>query len=130
MAVRQYQSRPVPDAVVERIAEAGRLTGSCTDWGPWHRAGLKAALIALNQFPSSPPWQPQPCRLPVTRHPSCPSGRPATAACLRPAGRASHSSCALEVVPAARGGTGGVLGGSGGCVCEKGFCISYRPPSL
>jgi hypothetical protein len=51
MAVRQYQSRPVPDAVVERIAEAGRLTGSCADWGPWHRAGLKAALIALNQFP-------------------------------------------------------------------------------
>ena len=28
LAVRSYQAKPVPDAVVRRILEAGRLTGS------------------------------------------------------------------------------------------------------
>jgi nitroreductase len=36
LAVRQYQSRPVPDAVLERIVEAGRLTGSGMNGQPWH----------------------------------------------------------------------------------------------
>jgi nitroreductase len=36
LAVRQYQSRPVPDAVVEHIVEAGRLTGSGMNGQPWH----------------------------------------------------------------------------------------------
>jgi nitroreductase len=36
LAVRSYQDRPVPDAVVRRIVEAGRLTGSGMNRQPWH----------------------------------------------------------------------------------------------
>jgi nitroreductase len=36
LAVRSYQDRPVPDAVIRRIVEAGRLTGSGMNRQPWH----------------------------------------------------------------------------------------------
>jgi nitroreductase len=36
LAVRQYQDRPVPEATVERIVEAARLTGSAMNAQPWH----------------------------------------------------------------------------------------------
>ena len=36
LAVRSYQEKPVPDAVVRRIVEAGRLTGSGMNGQPWH----------------------------------------------------------------------------------------------
>jgi nitroreductase len=36
LAVRSYQDKPVPDAVVRRIVEAGRLTGSGMNRQPWH----------------------------------------------------------------------------------------------
>lgn len=36
LAVRSYQSTPVPDALVRRIVEAGRLTGSGMNRQPWH----------------------------------------------------------------------------------------------
>jgi nitroreductase len=36
LAVRSYQDTPVPDAVVRRIVEAGRLTGSGMNSQPWH----------------------------------------------------------------------------------------------
>jgi nitroreductase len=36
LAVRQYQDRPVPDEVVRKIVEAGRLTGSSRNGQPWH----------------------------------------------------------------------------------------------
>jgi len=36
LAVRSYQDRPVPDAVVRRIVEAGRLTGSGMNRQPWN----------------------------------------------------------------------------------------------
>jgi nitroreductase len=36
LAVRRYQARPVPDAVIRRILEAGRLTGSGMNGQPWH----------------------------------------------------------------------------------------------
>ena len=36
LAVRSYQDKPVPDAVVHRIVEAGRLTGSGMNGQPWH----------------------------------------------------------------------------------------------
>lgn len=36
LAVRQYQDRPVPDATVQRIVEAARLTGSAMNAQPWH----------------------------------------------------------------------------------------------
>jgi nitroreductase len=34
--VRRYQDRPVPDAVLRRILEAGRLTASAVNRQPWH----------------------------------------------------------------------------------------------
>jgi nitroreductase len=36
LAVRRYQDRPVPEATVRRILEAGRLTGSAMNLQPWH----------------------------------------------------------------------------------------------
>jgi nitroreductase len=36
LAVRSYQQQPVPDPVVRRIVEAGRLTGSGMNRQPWH----------------------------------------------------------------------------------------------
>src|SRR5256712_6265874 len=36
LAVRSYRTKPVPDAVVRRIVEAGRLTGSGMNRQPWH----------------------------------------------------------------------------------------------
>jgi nitroreductase len=36
LAVRRYQDRPVPEAVVRKIVEAGRLTGSAMNLQPWH----------------------------------------------------------------------------------------------
>ena len=36
LAVRSYETTPVPDAVVRRIVEAGRLTGSGMNGQPWH----------------------------------------------------------------------------------------------
>jgi nitroreductase len=36
LAVRSYQERPVPEDVVRRILEAGRLTASAMNKQPWH----------------------------------------------------------------------------------------------
>jgi nitroreductase len=36
LAVRSYQSKPIPLDVVRRIVEAGRLTGSAMNSQPWH----------------------------------------------------------------------------------------------
>jgi nitroreductase len=36
LAVRRYQDRPVPAATLQRIVEAGRLTGSAKNGQPWH----------------------------------------------------------------------------------------------
>jgi nitroreductase len=36
LAVRTYQAAPVPDALIRRIVEAGRLTGSGMNGQPWH----------------------------------------------------------------------------------------------
>ncbi len=36
LAVRAYQEKPVSPAVVRRIVEAGRLTGSSMNGQPWH----------------------------------------------------------------------------------------------
>jgi nitroreductase len=36
LAVRRYQDRPVPDDVLRRIVEAGRLTASSMNRQPWH----------------------------------------------------------------------------------------------
>ena len=39
LAVRSYRDTPIPDAVVRRIVEAGRLTGSGMNRQPWHKLG-------------------------------------------------------------------------------------------
>ena len=36
LAIRSYQKKPIPDALVRRIVEAGRLTGSGMNRQPWH----------------------------------------------------------------------------------------------
>ena len=36
LAIRSYSDTPIPDAVVRRIVEAGRLTGSGMNGQPWH----------------------------------------------------------------------------------------------
>jgi len=36
MAVREYQDKPVPDEVVDRIIDAARLTASGSNRQPWH----------------------------------------------------------------------------------------------
>ena len=36
LAVRRYADRPIPDSVVRRIVEAGRLTASSMNKQPWH----------------------------------------------------------------------------------------------
>jgi len=36
LAVRGYQDRPVPETVLRRIVEAGRLTASAKNAQPWH----------------------------------------------------------------------------------------------
>jgi nitroreductase len=36
LAVRQYDSRPVPRDTIDRVVEAGRLTASSMNRQPWH----------------------------------------------------------------------------------------------
>jgi len=36
LAVRRYEDRPIPDTVVRRIIEAGRVTASSMNRQPWH----------------------------------------------------------------------------------------------
>jgi nitroreductase len=36
LAVREYRDEPVPEDIVRRIVEAGRLTGSSQNGQPWH----------------------------------------------------------------------------------------------
>ena len=36
LAVRRYQDRPVPEQVIRRVLEAGRLSGSGVNRQPWH----------------------------------------------------------------------------------------------
>lgn len=36
LAVREYQDKPVPEEMISKILEAGRLTGSSRNRQPWH----------------------------------------------------------------------------------------------
>ena len=58
LAVRSYQAKPVPDAVVRRILEAGRLTGSGMNGQPWHFIVVRdpATLKSLGALASSGPY--------------------------------------------------------------------------
>jgi len=58
LAVRSYQPKPVPDAVVRRIVEAGRLTGSGMNRQPWHFIVVRDrdVLRRLGALASSGPY--------------------------------------------------------------------------
>src|SRR5438093_13295473 len=58
LAVGRYQDKPVPDAVVQRIVEAGRLTGSGMNRQPWHFIVVrdKNMLRRLGALASSGPY--------------------------------------------------------------------------
>ena len=58
LAVRSYKDTPVPDAVVRRIVEAGRLTGSGMNRQPWHFIVVRdrEALRRLGALASSGPY--------------------------------------------------------------------------
>jgi nitroreductase len=58
LAVRRYQDRPVPEATVSRILEAGRLTGSAMNRQPWHFVVVqdRERLRQLGRLASSGPY--------------------------------------------------------------------------
>jgi nitroreductase len=58
LAVRSYQSTPVPDAVLRRIVEAGHLTGSGMNGQPWHFIAIRdgETLRRLGAMASSGPY--------------------------------------------------------------------------
>jgi nitroreductase len=58
LAVRQYEDRPVPDEVVRRIVEAGRLTASSINKQPWHFVVVKdrGRLRRLGSLVKSGPY--------------------------------------------------------------------------
>ena len=61
LAVREFDARPIPDDVMRRIIEAGRLTASSMNLQPWHfvlvtdREGLRelGALISTGRYVAS-----------------------------------------------------------------------------
>ena len=58
LAVRGYQDKPVPDVVIRRIVEAGRLTGSGMNRQPWHFIVVRDrdTLRRLGALASSGPY--------------------------------------------------------------------------
>jgi nitroreductase len=58
LAVRSYQNTSVPDGVVRRIVEAGRLTGSGMNRQPWHFIVVRDSetLHRLGALASSGPY--------------------------------------------------------------------------
>jgi nitroreductase len=58
LAVRQYQDRPVPEATVQRIVEAARLTGSAMNAQPWHLVVVqdRDTLRQLGRLAGSGPY--------------------------------------------------------------------------
>ncbi len=61
LAVRGYQSKPVPHDVIIRIVEAGRLTGSAMNSQPWHFIVVQepATLRQLGALARSGPYTSQ-----------------------------------------------------------------------
>lgn len=58
LAVRDYRDTPVPEDVVRRIVEAGRLTGSGMNRQPWHFIVVRepSTLRQLGQMASGGPY--------------------------------------------------------------------------
>ncbi len=61
LAVRSYQDRSVPEAVLRRIVEAGRLTASAMNVQPWHFIVVQdpERLLRLGALARSGPYVPQ-----------------------------------------------------------------------
>lgn len=58
LAVRRYLDRPVPETVIRKILEAGRLTGSAMNVQPWHFIVVQEGetLRRLGALASSGPY--------------------------------------------------------------------------
>jgi nitroreductase len=58
LAIRSYRNTPVPEAVVRRIVEAGRLTGSAMNRQPWHFIVVRdrTTLRRLGELAPSGPY--------------------------------------------------------------------------
>jgi nitroreductase len=58
LAVRRYQERPIAEELVDRIVEAGRLTGSSMNLQPWHFIVVRDrdALRQLGSLARSGPY--------------------------------------------------------------------------
>jgi len=58
LAVRRYLDRAVPETIVQRIVEAGRLTGSAMNLQPWHFIVVqdRAMLRRLGALARSGPY--------------------------------------------------------------------------
>ncbi len=58
LAVRSYQDQPVPEELVHRIVEAGRLTASSINLQPWHFVVVpdKATLRQLGSLAKTGPY--------------------------------------------------------------------------
>jgi nitroreductase len=58
LAVRRYLDRPVPEGIIRKIVEAGRLTGSAMTLQPWHFIVVQeaATLRRLGALARSGPY--------------------------------------------------------------------------
>ena len=58
LAVRRYLDRPVPEEIIRKIVEAGRLTGSAMNLQPWHFIVVQeaATLRRLGALARSGPY--------------------------------------------------------------------------
>lgn len=58
LAVRSYRPKPIPPALVSRIVEAGRLTGSSMNQQPWHFVVVEQRdmLLRLGALAKSGPY--------------------------------------------------------------------------
>ena len=58
LAVRRYLDRPVPEGIIRKIVEAGRLTGSAMNLQPWHFIVVReaATLRRLGALARSGPY--------------------------------------------------------------------------
>ena len=61
LAVREFQSKSVPDSVVRRIIESARLTGSSMNGQPWHFVVVqnRDTLVEIGSLVSSGPYNGQ-----------------------------------------------------------------------
>ncbi|MFN2543961.1 MAG: nitroreductase family protein [Actinomycetota bacterium] len=74
LAVRSYRSDPIPDEVVHRIVEAGRLTGSAKNAQPWHFVVVRERE-AIEKLASMAPTGPYLAQAPVAVVVACEQGR-------------------------------------------------------